>query len=220
MLAKYNGERSCGVHFRNTSRCDPMLPLFLTNHTDEVMLIIASLLWWVPEMVLTRLRRPPPGARVDDRHSGVAVLAGIYLGAIASWAAAYRAPQFAVPVERPYLFAAGIALMLAGVAFRWYAIRVLGRYFSVVVAVEEGHTVVEQGPYRLIRHPSYSGALLTIFGYGLVFTNWLSLLLALFFPLLGYWYRMHVEEQALLKALGGDYRAYMKRTKRIIPFVI
>ncbi len=197
-----------------------MLPLFLTSHADEIMLIIASLLWWVPETLLTRLRRPRAGAHVDDRHSGTAVMAGIWLGALGSWVAAFRAPQFAMPVDRPYLFAGGIALMLAGIAFRWYAIRVLGRYFTVVVAVQQEHAIVQQGPYRLIRHPSYSGSLLTIFGYGLVFTNWLSLLLALLFPLLGYWYRMHVEEQALLSALGPDYQEYMKRTKRIIPFVI
>ncbi len=197
-----------------------MLPLFLSNYTDELMLAAATLLWFVPEMILSRLRRPRPGAQVHDRYSGLAVMSGIWLGIAASWLAAYRAPQFAIPVDRPVLFAAGIILMLVGIAFRWYAIRVLGRYFTVVVAVQQGHTIVESGPYRLIRHPSYSGALLTIFGYGLVFTNWLSLVLALLFPLVAYWYRMSVEEQALLNALGLDYRAYMKRTKRIIPFVI
>ncbi len=197
-----------------------MFPLFLTNHVDELMLAIATMLWLVPEVLLSRLRRPQPGARVDDRHSGMAVMAGIWLGMAASWVAAYRAPQLAMPVDRPYLFAAGLVLMLAGIGFRWYAIRVLGRYFTVVVAVQQGHSLVEKGPYRLIRHPSYSGSLLTIFGYGLVFTNWLSLALALLFPLLAYWYRMTVEEQALVNSLGQDYRAYMKRTKRIIPFVI
>ena len=197
-----------------------MLPVFLTNYADELMLAAATLLWFVPEIILTRLRRPHSGARVDDRHSGMAVMMGIWLGISASWLAAYRAPQFATKIDRPYLFAAGIVLMIVGIAFRWYAIRVLGRYFTVLVAVQQGHTIVESGPYRLLRHPSYSGAMVTILGYGLVFTNWLSLVLALFFPLLAYWYRMRVEEQALLAALGDNYRAYMKRTKRIIPFVI
>ncbi len=62
--------------------------------------------------------------------------------------------------------------------------------------------------------------MLTLLGYGLVFTNWLSLVLVLLLPVLGYSYRMTVEERALLEALGADYREYMKRTKRIIPFVI
>ncbi|MGH8160559.1 MAG: methyltransferase family protein, partial [Gammaproteobacteria bacterium] len=69
------------------------------------------------------------------------------------------------------------------------------------------------------RHPSYSGTLVTIVGFGLATTNWLSLLLVLACSLVGYSYRVHVEEQALCDALGEAYRDYMHRTRRFIPFV-
>jgi protein-S-isoprenylcysteine O-methyltransferase Ste14 len=197
-----------------------MFPVFGSNYLDEIALIAASVLWFVPELVLAHARRAGPQALVKDRASGMGVMLSIWLGVTASWICAYGASGFAIPVERGLLFVVGILLMLAGIAFRWYSIRVLGRFFTVVVAVQPGHSLVEQGPYRLIRHPSYSGALLTLFGFGLVFTNWLSLAAAMLFPLLGYWYRMYVEEQALLVALGSDYAEYMKRTKRIIPSVI
>ena len=197
-----------------------MPPVFFSNLTDRIVLVCASLLWFIPELILAHQRRPLPGARVQDRHSGTAVMAGIWLGMVCCWAAAITISQFAIRIDRSYLFAIGIGLMLAGITLRWYSIRILGRFFTVVVAVQERHTIVETGPYRLLRHPSYSGSLLTILGYALVFTNWLSLILAVLFPLLAYWYRMTVEEQALVGALGQDYRAYMKRTKRIIPFVI
>ena len=73
-------------------------------------------------------------------------------------------------------------------------------------------------PYRWIRHPSYTGTLLTITGVLLAATNWLALvgILPVLAALL---YRMHVEEQALSEQLGEPYRAYMRRTKRLLPFV-
>ena len=109
--------------------------------------------------------------------------------------------------------------MLAGVAFRWYSIRILGKYFTRQVAIQPGQTVVENGPYRLIRHPSYSGALITIFGLGLAFTNWLSLIVVMVIAFIGYSYRVWVEEKTLVNALGEPYRQYMKRTKHFIPFL-
>jgi protein-S-isoprenylcysteine O-methyltransferase Ste14 len=197
-----------------------MAPIFFANHTDAFILIAVSLLWIVPEMILTRSRRPDSAAVVQDRFSGRLLFLSIWLGVSAGWMAAYAAPGFAIHADRTLIFAVGIGLMLLGLALRWYSIHVLGRYFTVVVAVQPGHTIVENGPYRFGRHPSYSGALLTVLGFGLVFTNWLSLAGALFFPALGYYYRIAVEEKALATALGEPYREYMKRTKRIIPFVI
>ncbi len=134
--------------------------------------------------------------------------------------AAFADRQYAIRPDRQLLFDFGIALMLLGMAFRWYSIHVLGRYFTVLVAVQPGHTVVDTGPYRFVRHPSYSGALLTIFGLALALTNWISIAAALALAGIGYAYRISVEEQTLLAALGEPYREYMKRTKRMIPFVI
>jgi protein-S-isoprenylcysteine O-methyltransferase Ste14 len=87
------------------------------------------------------------------------------------------------------------------------------------VAIQPGQAVVENGPYRLIRHPSYSGALITIFGVGLALTNWLSLIGVMVITFIGYSYRVWVEEETLANVLGEPYLQYMKRTKRFIPFV-
>ena len=118
-----------------------------------------------------------------------------------------------------FLFALGIVLMLIGIAFRFYAVSILGKYFSMRLAIQPGQTVVQDGPYRWIRHPSYTGALITLFGVGLALGNWLSLIVILVAGLIGYSYRVMVEERILLAALGDPYREYMKHTKRFIPFV-
>ena len=109
--------------------------------------------------------------------------------------------------------------MAAGIAFRWYSILVLGKSFTVDVATRPEQRVVESGPYRLIRHPSYTGSLLTLLGVLLCCVNWLSLL-AMAIGIAGYAYRIRVEEAALAEGLGDEYRDYMRRTRRLIPFIV
>jgi protein-S-isoprenylcysteine O-methyltransferase Ste14 len=105
-------------------------------------------------------------------------------------------------------------------AFRYYCMRVLGRYFTFNVAVHSGQTVVEAGPYRYIRHPSYTGALITVVGLGLVLGNWAGMIALVACVGIGYAYRIRVEESALVLALGEPYRNYMLRTRRLVPFLL
>ena len=197
-----------------------MQPLFVSNQLYALIFAAAYLIWLVPEMIRSFSRRRGAGTNARDRFSGIILIAGIWIGNAVAFNVAFDSPALAIFWDRTLLFWSGIFLMLAGVAFRWYAIHVLGQYFSVVIAIQPGHKVVEDGPYRYVRHPSYSGALITLLGIGLVLGNWLSLLALVFFAVLGYGYRIFVEERVLQEAFGDSYRDYMKRTKRIIPFVI
>jgi protein-S-isoprenylcysteine O-methyltransferase Ste14 len=197
-----------------------MFPVFVSHPLAAFSLAGTYLVWVVPEAVRSRSRRPGPGAMTHDRRSGLVLMLCIWAGVFVAVVAAFQLRELAIPWHRTGLFAAGIILMLAGVAFRWYAIHVLGRFFSVVVAIQPGQTVVEAGPYRWLRHPSYSGAILTLFGLGLAYGNWASVLVLILLPGIGYAYRISVEERVLLAELGDAYGQYMKRTKRIVPFVI
>ena len=181
---------------------------------------ITIAVWIISEMSRMFLRRPDREARRADRLSALILNFCIWGGILFADIAAFRFRQFAIGVNQVLLFAFGIALMWIGMAFRWYSIRVLGRFFTAVVAIQPEHQIVEAGPYRILRHPSYSGALVTFLGFALVLGNWLSLLIIAIFTAIGYGYRISVEEKALVTGLGDAYRAYMKRTKRIIPFVI
>ena len=80
-------------------------------------------------------------------------------------------PQAAIASERKAMFWIGIAVMLAGTAFRWYSAALLGKYFTFDVAVQTGQVLIETGPYRYLRHPSYNGALLSLLGFGLALAN-------------------------------------------------
>jgi protein-S-isoprenylcysteine O-methyltransferase Ste14 len=103
---------------------------------------------------------------------------------------------------------------------RQTAIAILGRFFSLAVSIAQDHNVVEKGPYRFVRHPSYTGVLITFIGLGLAVQSWGALLVLLALFSVSFGYRMWVEERTLLSALGDDYTSYMKRTKRLIPFLI
>ena len=119
-----------------------------------------------------------------------------------------------------WIFYMGIFLMFSGVMVRQYAIAILGRFFSLSVQISEDHKVVDKGPYKLVRHPSYTGIMLMAIGLSLAVQSLAALLVLLLFFSISFGYRMYVEERALLSGLGQDYASYMKRTKRLIPFII
>jgi protein-S-isoprenylcysteine O-methyltransferase Ste14 len=95
----------------------------------------------------------------------------------------------------------------------------LGRFFKVTVSIQEGHRVVSSGPYRLLRHPSYTGLLAILLGLGLMLGTWLGLAALIVLPLVGTLIRIRVEEAVLLDALGDEYASYAAATKRLVPGV-
>ena len=144
------------------------------------------------------------------------IVSGLLLGILL----ALSVPTTALASAPDVFFWLGIVLMYVGIILRLSAIIVLGRSFTTSVAVAAEQTVIEAGPYRLIRHPSYTGILITLLGLGLSLTNnWLSLLVIMGCALLGFSYRIRVEEQVLKAHLGQRYQEYIQRTKRLIPFV-
>jgi protein-S-isoprenylcysteine O-methyltransferase len=178
------------------------------------------ILWLVLETIGSRTKRSANSTKASDRGSYRLLMILLWLAIGLVFALPFVLPQATILWHRTALFFVGIALMLAGMAFRFYAMSLLGRFFTYQVAVHPGQTVVEAGPYRYIRHPSYTGALITLVGLGLALGNWAGLfaLLACMGP--AYAYRISVEEAALLAALAEPYEQYTRRTRRIIPFLL
>jgi protein-S-isoprenylcysteine O-methyltransferase Ste14 len=145
----------------------------------------------------------------------IAMLAGIGIAALLNGIS-----QFFFPGGRNItVFFIGIALMLAGLGLRFWAVATLGAAFRTTIETHRDQKVVDRGPYRLIRHPAYSGSLLICLGYGIALQNWLSLLAAFLLPLAALLYRIHVEEPALVASLGTEYLEYQKRTKKLLPWI-
>ena len=113
--------------------------------------------------------------------------------------------------------AAGLMVMWIGLAIRIWSVIVLGSAFRTTVEVDAGQQIVDRGPYRLVRHPSYTGILLIALGYALTLGNWLSVVILLVIPLATMLRRITVEEAMLTEVIGQPYIAYKERTKRLVP---
>ncbi len=156
-------------------------------------------------------------AVVRDRGSLRLLRVTIPLGVLSCFMSATRARSTSFDQALRPLFYAGVTLMIAGLLLRWWAVRSLGRYFTIDVAVHSDQPIVQTGPYRLIRHPAYTGSVLTFIGIALALGTWLGLLLMLFFVLTGFSVRIHIEEAALTAALGEPYQVYRRRSWRLLP---
>jgi protein-S-isoprenylcysteine O-methyltransferase Ste14 len=122
---------------------------------------------------------------------------------------------------RPTAFAVSIGLVLfwGGISLRLWSFRTLGRYFTFTVQTSSDQPVITEGPYRVIRHPSYAGLLLIVMAVGAFIGNWWSLLCLTVAMAGGLVFRIRVEERALTQNLGESYSAYAAAHKRLVPFV-
>lgn len=182
-------------------------------HPDRLFFVLGA-----SETALALFKRARSGARSADRGS-LATLWLVIVGAIVLAIFLSRAVPRADLVVPGFVGTCAAGIFFAGLFLRGWAIVHLGRFFTVNVAIASDHRVVNDGPYRLVRHPSYTGSLLEFLGLAVLLTNWLAGA-ALFLPVLaGLLWRMRIEEQALQASLGAPYVTYMQRTKRLIPFV-
>ncbi len=154
-----------------------MQPLFLQNLLFRNVLLAGYIIWAMIEAILGIMQfiRLRAGGQLRDKGSRALVAGTIGLGVFLSLQLPRVVPATTITSASVFVFWFGIVLVYAGLAFRLYAIKVLGRYFTPSVAVFADQQVVKDGPYKLIRHPAYTGLLIMFLGFGLSSTNWLSL---------------------------------------------
>jgi protein-S-isoprenylcysteine O-methyltransferase Ste14 len=167
----------------------------------------------------------PIVARISElntrRMSGDKEMRQIFLAlginGVLAGTAAYLASGLALPGNPWAWLLIGILVMCGGALLRYWAIITLGRFFRFEVMVQSEHKVVTGGPYRFVRHPSYTGILLIELGLGIALGNFLSIAICMIVPVLGFLPRIQHEEAALEEGLGTEYRAYAASKRRLIP---
>jgi len=181
---------------------------------------LVVLLWILSEVVgmgiIPRVRRH--GTKIKKKDRGSHLL--LWMSIVVSITISFSLAGSGIAMLPSWVYYPGIVLMVSGIVLRQWSIAVLGQFFSGTVGIQEGQKVVDTGPYRLVRHPSYTGALLIFVGLGLAVQSWGAVLVLLMLFGVAYGYRVYVEEQVLVSKLGDEYVKYSKRTKRLIPYVL
>jgi protein-S-isoprenylcysteine O-methyltransferase len=175
-----------------------------------------GLTYLAAELVLQFSRRSGRNAKQADGGSFALLWVSVAVGIGLGIALAYRVPAagFFLPAIAFWVVVAAFA---GGLVLRWWAILALGKFFTVDVAIATDHRLVVRGPYRWMRHPSYTGMMLVFIALAVSLQNWLSLACVLIPITLALVYRIKVEETVLLAAFGDDYRRYSGATKRLVP---
>lgn len=180
----------------------------------------------VTELVLWRITRPDPGYEKKDQGSLFVLILVIAVSAHLAKLSAQHLPQFGTALlfdltlaRTQAVYWIGLFVFSSGLVLRWFCVFYLGHLYTYEVAIADDHQVISTGPYRYLRHPAYSGSLLSFLGLGICAGNFLSLLL---FTIPISWallHRIRIEETALTLALGKNYANYASKTYRLIPFV-
>lgn len=196
-----------------------IIQVFPSNITAAVFYLVYFLLFMsevVGGAIRPRLLRR--GTQITKKDKGSSQL--ISLSNVVSFIIAFSFALSGTAMLPGWVFYPGIVLIVLGIVLRQWSMAVLGSFFSGTVGVQEGQRVVETGPYRLVRHPSYTGGLLIFVGLGLALQSWGAILLLVLMFGLAFGYRIYVEEKVLVSELGDEYIKYTKRTKRLIPYIL
>lgn len=121
--------------------------------------------------------------------------------------------------DNKYIGWIGLLLMIGGLTLRYWAAKTLGEFYTRTLQIIEGHQIVDRGPYSVIRHPGYLGAFMMNIGAGLAITNWIAVLFITVIGVMSYAYRLRAEEEMLETTFGEQYKIYVEKTSRLVPFI-
>lgn len=171
------------------------------------------------ELGLRLTRRSDPAASTRADRGSLALLWITIVGAVAL---AATVPQFVPQADfRLGRLGTGLAVLVfvLGFALRLWSIVLLGRFFTVDVAIQKDHALMTHGPYAWVRHPSYTGLLMMWLAIGVLFENGLSIIVLFGTVALALTRRIAIEERALATAFGAAWTAYAARTRRLVPWI-
>ncbi len=189
----------------------------------STMVFAVVMLSWFAFVVLFFARQKPP-APPDSKHNRISIwgiaLQGISYGIVWSVHRPFFTPMVKMG-RQPELIVAVLTMIVAmgSVWFVSTAIRTLGKQWSLAARVLEGHKLVTEGPYRIVRNPIYTGMFGMLLATGLAISHWIGLLIAIVVFAVGTVIRVQSEEKLLREVFGAEFEAYTHRVPAVVPFL-
>jgi protein-S-isoprenylcysteine O-methyltransferase Ste14 len=199
-----------------------MAPLMTARAAGSLSVIfdVAAAGWWVFEFLMHGRIAPQTGnENQSPDRTDLAVVIGIYLSVIAAEVLGHFG-HLPWPGHNTWPVITGIVLVVAGAAIRAWSMRTLGRFFQFHIQVLDGQRVVTDGPYRFVRHPSYTGLILVMAGFGFASGDILGLVATMVIIGTALTIRIRAEERLLIAALGPEYERFAAKRKRVLPAVL
>jgi protein-S-isoprenylcysteine O-methyltransferase Ste14 len=193
------------------------LSTWFPNHLAFWLFILFFILWAASEVINTFwFRRYQKEQNIlADRGSYWVIWAIIWISFILSFI--FRANK--IGVFQNYIQYLGLLISVLGIILREWAVLTLRRSYSVIISIDSRRKLIMHGPYHWLRHPSYTGSILSLVGFSLALGTWFGGLVVLFLSFTGYYYRAKIEEKALLVTYGEEYQNYIQHTWRFFPGV-
>jgi protein-S-isoprenylcysteine O-methyltransferase Ste14 len=191
-------------------------PLVFQRDVASIVFSVSIAVWVLFESVMRIRQRSLLRGRPARDPSGVVLAACLSASVVATLQLGLHGP-LPWPGGRLWPLLAGEILIVAGIALRAWSISTLGRFFQYRIEVQSEHYVVTGGPYRYVRHPSYSGVALVVIGIALAAGDVLGLVVTLILASVGLAVRIPAEERQLTEALGAQYEQFAAHRKRLVP---
>src|SRR4051812_35937591 len=185
---------------------------------------VAILLSWVA-FVITFLGHKKPPSPPDKKRDSSSIVGIVFQGLSYAVIWIIRRPWF-TPMfgsNKSLEIALAILTMILAATSVWFcaaAIRTLGQQWSLAARVVEGHKLVTQGPYSLVRNPIYTGMFGMLLATGLAVSHWIGIVIAVVMFAIGTFIRVRSEEKLLREMFGNEFDVYAQRVRAVIPLVI
>ena len=195
----------------------------LTLDSLPTLVFAVVMLSWFAFVVAFLARKNPPSPP-DSKRARISIL-GIALQGI-SYAIVWSVHRpFFTPLARmgkQVEIIVAVLTMIVAIGSVWFvsaAVRSLGKHWSIAARLVEGHKLVTEGPYRIVRNPIYTGMFGMLLATGLAISQWIALLIAIVVYAVGTVIRVRIEEKLLREAFGAEFEAYARRVPAVVPFL-
>src|SRR6202163_1610444 len=194
-----------------------------TPHVAQRVAFYAVIVcWWLFALTFWLRKRPP---RAQETKRDRTALIGLFLQAVAYFSVGFyplQQKQFSPVTSGSRVLEWGVAVLTAAIALAsvWLvnaAARRLGKQWALAARLVEGHTLIQDGPYRFVRNPIYTGMFGMLLATGMVAAQWLPLLVAIVLFAVGTYIRIRSEERLLRQAFGSDFEQYARNVPALIP---